>query len=148
MHILKKKNIPTIQLWRTYMLFNHHFLSMSFFLIFFLTFDDFFSFLFLFFSSFVSFSSSFFFLILPATRTWRNRFVALSALSTRLRLLQNHPQNLLLDLQICPAKHTDSASGGRLHSDDQVSPQNHQIRKPVVCVKLLLSVFRIPHFSP
>jgi len=40
-----------------------------------------------------------YFVILPATRTWRNRFVALSALSTRLRLLQNHPQNLLLVLQ-------------------------------------------------
>jgi len=65
-------------------------------------------------------------LILSATRTWRNRFVALSALSTRLRLLQNHPQNLLLLLQTCPAKHTDGASSGRLHSDDQVSPQNHQ----------------------
>ena len=64
--------------------------------------------------------------ILPATRTWRNRFVALSALSTRLRLLQDHPQNLLLMLQTWPAKHTDSASSGRLHSDDQVSPQNHQ----------------------
>ena len=65
-------------------------------------------------------------LILPATRTWRNRFVALSALSTRLRLLQNHPQSLLLLLQTWPAKHTDGASSGRLHSDDQVSPQNHQ----------------------
>ena len=41
MHILKNKNIPTIQLQRTYMLSNHHFLSMSFFLIFFLTFHDF-----------------------------------------------------------------------------------------------------------
>ena len=65
-------------------------------------------------------------LILPATRTWRNRFVALSALSTRLRLLQAHPQNLLLLLRTWPAKHTDGASSGRLHSDDQVSPQNHQ----------------------
>jgi len=67
-----------------------------------------------------------FLLILPATRTWRNRFIALSALSTRLRLLQNHPQNLLLMLQTWPAKHTDDASSGRLHSDDQVGPQNHQ----------------------
>ena len=38
-------------------------------------------------------------LILPATRTWRNRFVALSVPSTQLRFLLNHPQNLLLDLQ-------------------------------------------------
>jgi len=38
-------------------------------------------------------------MILPATRTWMNRFVALFAPSTRLRLLQNHPQNLLLDLR-------------------------------------------------
>ena len=38
-------------------------------------------------------------LILPATRTWRNRFVALFVPSTRLCFLQDHPQNLLLDLQ-------------------------------------------------
>jgi len=37
--------------------------------------------------------------ILPATQTGRNRFVALSAVSTRLRLLQNHPQDLLLVFQ-------------------------------------------------
>jgi len=34
--------------------------------------------------------------ILPATQTWRNRFVALSALSSRLRLLKNHPLNFSL----------------------------------------------------
>jgi len=62
-------------------------------------------------------------LILPATQTWRNRFVALSALSSRLRLLKNHPLNFSLRcLQMWPAKHTDGASSGRLHSDDQVSP--------------------------
>ena len=32
---------------------------------------------------------------LPTTRAWRNRFAALSAPSTRLSYLQNHPQNLL-----------------------------------------------------
>ena len=73
-------------------------------------------------------------LILPATRTWRNRFVALSVPSTWLRSLQNHPQNLLLNLQTWPAKHTDDASSGRLHSDDQVRPHNYQMRKLVVCV--------------
>ena len=74
-------------------------------------------------------------LILPATRTWRNRFVALSVPSTRLRSLQSQPQNLLLMLQTWPAKDTDGASSGRLHSDDQVRPQNHQMRKLAVCVK-------------
>jgi len=84
-------------------------------------------------------------LILPTTRTWRNRFVALSVPSTRLCSLQNHPQNLLLDLQVRPAKHTDDASSGRLHSDDQVRPQNHQWEKLVVCVKNSYSLFsRIP----
>ena len=81
-------------------------------------------------------------LILPTTRTWRNRFVALSVPSMRLCSLQSHPQNLLLDLQSWPAKHTDGASSGRLHSDDQVRPQNHQMRKTSsVCEKLLLSLF-------
>jgi len=81
-------------------------------------------------------------LILPTTRTWRNRFVALSVPSTRLCSLRNHPHNLLLDLQTWPAKHTDGASNGRLHSDDQVRPQNHQMRKTSsVCEKLLLSFF-------
>ena len=37
-------------------------------------------------------------MILPATRTWRNRLVALSVPSTRLRSLQGHPQNLLSDV--------------------------------------------------
>ena len=84
-------------------------------------------------------------MILPATRTWRNRFVALSALSTRLRLLQNHPQNLLLLLQTWPAKHTDGASSGRLHSDDQVSPQNHRKSETSsVCVKNSCSLFFPP----
>jgi len=76
-------------------------------------------------------------LILPTTRAWRNRFVALSVPSTQLCSLQNHPHNLLLDLQTRPAKHTDGASSGRLHSDDQVRSQNHQMRKLVVCVKTL-----------
>ena len=89
------------------------------------------------------------FLILPATRTWRNRFVALSVPSTRLRSLQGHPQNLLLNLQTWPAKYTDGASSGRLHSDDQVSPQNHQMRKLVVCVKNSCSLcFSSPPLSP
>ena len=38
-------------------------------------------------------------MIPPTTRSWRNRSVAHSVPSTRLRFLQNHPQNLLLDLQ-------------------------------------------------
>ena len=88
-------------------------------------------------------------MILPATRTWRNRFVALSVPSTRLCSLWNHPQNLLLNLQSWPAKHTDGASSGRLHSDDQVRPPNHQKRKLVVCVKnsCSLSFFFSLHLS-
>ena len=34
--------------------------------------------------------------------------------------------NLLRELQTQPAKHTDGASSGRLHSDAQVRSQNHQ----------------------
>jgi len=82
--------------------------------------------------------------ILLATRTWRNCFVALSVPSTRLRSLQNHPQNLLLNLWTWPAKHTDGASSGRLHSDDQVRPQNHQMRKLAVCLKNSCSLFLVP----
>ena len=52
------------------------------------------------------------------------------------------PSEPSLGPQTRPAKHTDGASSSRLHSDDHVRPQNHQMRKTSsVCEKLLLSLF-------
>ena len=89
-------------------------------------------------------------MILPATWTWVDRFVTLSALSSRLCLLKNHLLNSLSDVfKMWPAKYTDGASSGRLHSDDKVSstepPENWKLSENVcVSEKLALCFSSLP----
>ena len=88
-------------------------------------------------------------MILPATRTWRNRFVALSALSTRLRLLQNHPPNFLSDIFKCDLQNTQTAPLAAVCTPTiKLVQQNHQkLETSNVCVKKLALCFSYL-FSP
>ena len=93
--------------------------------------------------------------ILPATRTWRNRFVALSALSTRLRLLQNHPPNFLSDVFKCDMQNTQTAPPAAVCTPTiKLAQQNHQkletsnvyVRK--TCTLFFPLFFLSPHSPP
>ena len=88
-------------------------------------------------------------MILPATRTWTNRFVALSALSTRLRLLQNHPPNFLSDIFKCDLQNTQTAPLAVVCTPTiKLVQQNHQkLETRNVCEKNLHSVFLLSFFS-
>ena len=92
-------------------------------------------------------------MILPATRTWRNRFVALSAPSTRLRLLRNHSPNFLSDVFKCDLQNTQTAPLAAVCTPTiKLVQQNHQKTRNLVknvCVKLalcfFLSLFSLSH---
>ena len=89
-------------------------------------------------------------LILPATQTWRNRFVALSAPSTRLRLLRNHSPNFLSDVFKCDLQNTQTAPLAAVCTPTiKLVQQNHQkLETSNVCArKNLHSVFRLSFFS-
>ena len=79
---------------------------------------------------------------MPATRTWRNRFVALSVPSTRLRSLQSHPQNLLSDVFKRDLQNTQTAPLAAVCTPTiKLVHRTTKMRKLVVCVKKSCSLF-------